>query len=159
MYRWYVIQTKPRKENDVEKHLCQIDVEVLNPKVKSLASGLRPLFPNYIFVRWDLLDGDNYHLVRYTRGVNKVLGRAGYAVPVSDGVIGIIKERLNTKNVLEGETMKIGSRVKVRRGLLKDLVGVLEKPVSAEGRVAVLLKIHERYMKTTLSCKEVALVS
>lgn len=159
MFSWYVIQTKPRKEDEVSRRFVLARLEVLNPKIRSFTSGLRPLFPNYIFLRWELREAHNYHKIRYTRGVNKVLGTPEYPVPVSDDVIEVIRERLNPRNVLEQQTMRVGSRLKIRRGLLKDLIGVLEKPVSADGRVAVLLRIHEREMKAVLSCKDVALVA
>lgn len=159
MHRWYVIQTKPRHEDQVVKRLELAGLEGLNPKIRSFSAGLRPLFPNYIFLRWDLTEAHNYHTIKYTRGVNKVLGTSMTPVPISDDVIEVIKERLNPQNILEKETFRVGSMVRVKRGLLRDLIGVLEKPVSADGRVAVLLKIYEREMKAMLSCKDVALVA
>lgn len=159
MLKWYVVQTKPRKESDVVRQLGNARLETLNPKIRSFASGFKPLFPNYVFLRWNLTDAKNYHMIRYTRGVNKVLGTREFPVPVADEVIEVIKERLSPTSVLEHEIMKVGSHVKVRKGLLKDLIGVLEKPVSADGRVAVLLKIHERYMKAAFHCRDVAPVS
>jgi len=159
MFNWYVVQTKPQKEDVVCKQLNMAGLETLNPKVKTLSRGYRPLFPNYIFLRWNLKEAHNYHLVKYTRGVNKVLGTPEYPVPLDDSVIHVIKERLNSTEVLEQNTMRVGRKVKVKRGLLQDLIGVLDKPVSADGRVQVLLKIHERQMKAMISCKDIALVA
>lgn len=162
MNNWYVIQTKPMREDEVTRRIAFAsipDVEVLNPKIRSFSKGLRPLFPNYIFLRWDLLKAHNYHTIKYTRGVNRVLGRPEYPVPVSDEVIEIIRERISPDKILEQETYEVGTYVKIRHGLLKELVGVLEKPVSAEGRVSVLLRIHEREMRAVLDCKDVTLVA
>lgn len=158
MNNWYVIQVKPCRENDVHLRLQKANIESLNPKIKSFSSGMRPLFPNYVFVRWDLTKAHNYQLIKYTRGVNRILGTPEYPIPLPDEAIEVIKERLNA-GVLEAQTMKVGSTVKIRRGLLKDLIGVLEKPVSADGRVAVLLRIHEQQMKAMMYCKDVALVA
>jgi transcription antitermination factor NusG len=159
MNKWYVVQTKPRKEDEVVKRFGMADLETFNPKMKSLATGLRHLFPNYVFVRWDLTKAHKHHMIKYTRGVNKVLGSKEMPVPISDEIIDLIKERIDTSNTIESQTFKRGSRVKVKRGLLKDLIGILEKPVSAEGRVAVLLRLYEREMKAVLNCKDIALVA
>ena len=157
--KWYVIQTKPRKEDEVSKRLGMANIVTLNPKIKSFNAGTKTLFPNYIFVKWDLSTPENHAIIKYTRGVNKVLGSPTCPVPISDEVMKVISERLGSDEVLEQQTMRIGSRVKVKKGLLKDLIAVLEKPISADGRVALLLKIHEREMRTVLDCKEVALVA
>lgn len=157
MSNWYVIQTKPQRENDVSKHLSMAKIEVLNAKIRSYARGVRPLFPNYIFVNHDLLDSNNYRMIKYTRGVNKILGTYESPVPISEGIIDVIKERLKG-DVVENKILSVGARVKIRKGLLRDLVGVIEKPVSAEGRISVLLNIYEREMKAMLHCKDVLLV-
>lgn len=159
MNRWYVIQTKPLKENHVATLFKLAGLETFNPKIKSFANGLRPLFPNYLFLRWDLERAVNYHLVRYTRGVSKVLGLGGLPFPISDAVVEVIQNRVNQDQILEQQTLKVGARVRVKTGLLRDLEGVLEKPVSADGRVAVLIQLYEREMKAVLSAKDITLAA
>lgn len=159
MNKWYVVQTKPHKEDHVAKLFGLASLETLSPKIKSFAAGIRPLFPNYIFLRWNLEQAENYHMIKFTRGVSKVLGVQGCPLSISDEAIQVIQERVNKDQVLEHQTMKVGSRVQVKRGILRDLIGVLEKPVSAEGRVAVLLSLYEREMKAVLSCEDIALVA
>jgi hypothetical protein len=57
-------------------------------------------------------------------------------------MIEIIRSRVDGEGVIEQRiTMKQGDEVKVRAGVFKDLVGILERPVSAAGRVRVLLQI------------------
>ena len=159
MNKWYVIQTKPMKENHVTTLLNRAGLQTLNPKIKSFAAGVRPLFPNYIFLHGDLELSANYHLIKFTRGVNKVLGTSSRPVSISYEIVEAIQKRINKDQILEHQTMKVGSRVQVKRGILRDLIGVLEKPVSAEGRVAVLLSLYEREMKAVLNCADVALVA
>jgi len=156
---WYVINIKPQKENHVTKRLTDVGFEMLNPKVKDFASKLKPMFPNYIFTRCNFSASTNYHMIKYTRGVNKILGTSQTPVSISEDIINIIKERLNSDDVLEQNKLAVGSQVKVKKGLLKDLIAVIEKPVSAEGRVAVLLRLYEREMKAKLSVKDVELVA
>ncbi len=159
MNKWYVVQTKPKKESHVAKLFGLAGLESLCPKVKSFARGIQPLFPNYIFLRWDLSLAQNFHMIKFTRGVSRVLGLQGSPLSISDEAIQVIQERINQDQILEHQTMKVGSRVQVKRGILRDLIGVLEKPVSAEGRVAVLLSLYEREMKAVLNCEDVALVA
>lgn len=159
MLSWYVVQTKPKKEDDVQKRLELAELEVLNPKIRSLTRGMTSLFPSYIFLKWDLFNPAHYHMVRYTRGVNKILGTPTCPVPISDEAVEVIQSRLDKNSVLEEQAMKVGSFVRVKKGVLKDLVGVLEKPVSPDGRVAILLRIYEREMRAFVDCRDVALVA
>lgn len=181
-YRWYVVQTKPMSEDRVCRqfssgalHLndasagrwSQVtgqNIEAFCPKIKCMAAGrmdgdgvrYKPLFPSYIFLRWDLGSPANHRLVKYTRGVNKVLGDGETAVPIPDEVVEIIRSRANEGGIIEQRTFKAGDLVRVRRGYLKDLIGVLERPVSDSGRVAVLLNLFNRQMRVHLSCREIA---
>ena len=154
MNRWYVINTKPLKENNVSKMLSDAGYEMLNPRVMGYHKRIKPMFPNYIFIKSNFNEALNYHLVKYTRGVNKVLGTAVQPVSISDEIIQIIQERLNSESVLEQNTELVGKRVRIRKGILKDLVAVIEKPMSSDGRVAVLLRLYEREMRTKMTLKD-----
>lgn len=165
MKKWYVIQTKPMREDEVDKRLSlsDADIETFNPKIKSFVGSrssqvcrAKPLFPSYIFARGDLWDANLHHMVKYTRGVNKVLRCGELPVPVPDEVIEIIKGRVGEGGFIEQQAVfKPGDHVRVRRGILKDLIGILEKPVTAAGRVAVLLRIMNRQMRAILGCADV----
>ena len=63
-----------------------------------------------------------------------------------DGADGVIEQRL---------TMKKGDEVRIRKGVFSDLVGILEKPVSAAGRVRVLLNIMRYRVRCELSAADV----
>ncbi len=159
--KWYVIQTKPMAEDKVCKQFELPKIETFYPKIRS-ASALggrvikwKSLFPSYIFLRLDLEKAENHHMVKYTRGVNKVLGDGERPVPISDNVIETIRARTNESGVIEQTMFKVGGEVKVRRGYFKDLIGILDRPVSDNGRVAVLLRIFNREMRTYLKCSDI----
>ncbi len=168
---WYVIQTKPLAEERTcanfkamhDTRFSAAGVETFSPRIKCMARGRaggdvtrsKPLFPSYIFVKWDLKDADKQHLVKYTRGVNRILGDGERPVPISDAVIDVIRGRVNGDGIIEQELFGVGDRVKVRRGILKDLEGILERPVSDSGRVDVLLRIFNREMRAKLKCSEI----
>ncbi len=160
---WYVIQTKPTAEESVRQHLKNADFETFLPKIRTMVRGsgklssrIRPLFPSYLFVHIDLRDANLHRMIKYTRGVRKILGDGTVPVPVPEEMIHIIKERTDGQDVIEQRiTMSKGDEVRIRSGVFKDLIGILEKPVSAAGRVRVLLKILSHRIKCELSAGEV----
>ncbi|MFH1829303.1 MAG: transcription termination/antitermination NusG family protein [Pseudomonadota bacterium] len=160
---WYVIQTKPTAEESVKQHLKNANFETFLPKIRTMVRGskrsssrIRPLFPAYIFVHIDLKDANLYRMIKYTRGVRKILGDGAMPVPVPDEMIHIIKERTDGQDVIEQRiTMNKGDEVRIRSGVFRDLVGILEKPVSAAGRVRILLKIMNNRIKCEMSAGDV----
>ena len=52
------------------------------------------MFPNYIFVKFHPVD--DYHMVKYTRGVNKIITFGGKMVPLQEEFIDFIKGKLKT---------------------------------------------------------------
>jgi len=96
MNLWYVIQTKPKKEEEARSYLSARGIEIFSPlmEISALRNGrmgkeLKPLFPGYIFGNFDL--EQNYPLVRWGRGVKKVLSFGGYPTPLSEEVVEIIR--------------------------------------------------------------------
>ena len=67
----------------------------------------------------------------------------------------MLKTRVNTGTIADIVAFRPGNRLKVRRGVLKNLEGILEKPVGPDGRVNVLIKLLNYTMKTTLHWSEV----
>ena len=51
----------------------------------------------------------------------------------------------------------MGQVVRIRRGPLKDLIGILEKPVSDEGRVQVLFKLLKYPIRAVVHYEDLAL--
>jgi transcriptional antiterminator RfaH len=101
---------------------------------------LKPLFPGYLFGKFDL--EQNYPLVRWARGVKKVLGMSGYPTPISEDVVKIIKERTDTQGVVRvKQHFEPNDVVRIKSGHLKDLLGIFERWVSEGERVRILLNL------------------
>lgn len=162
---WYVVQTKPTVEDKVAQHLRNAEFETFLPKIRQMVRGragsrIKSLFPSYLFAHLDLNDPYLYRMIKYTRGVRKILGDGLTPIPVPDRMIEIIKERVNSDGVIEQKlTMKKGDSVRIRQGPFQDLIGILEKPVSAAGRVRVLLSMVNKRVLCELSAGEVERVS
>ena len=144
---WYVIHTKPGNEDRVRTNLYNQEIETFLPLFETYqyCSGkmipkIRPLFPNYLFARLDL--ELHYYKVKWTRGVNRILGSGNEPVAISTKVIQTIKERSGRDNVVKLEDeLKDGDMVQVNSGPFKSLRGVFQKMMSSKGRVRILLSL------------------
>jgi len=147
MNLWYVIQTKPKKEEEAKCYLSTKRVEIFNPLIEAflLKDGrmkreLKPFFPGYIFGRFDI--ERNYPLVRWAKGVKKVLGFGGYPTPISDEVVEIIRERTDIQGIVRLKShFQANDVVRIKTGPLKDLLGIFERWVSDTERVRILLNL------------------
>lgn len=147
MNLWYVIQTKPKKEEEATSYLSTRGLEVFSPLMESflvrngrLTKGFKPLFPTYIFGKFDV--EKDYPLVRWARGVKKILGFGGYPISVSEEVITLIKGRTDDNGIVrKTHQFEPNDFVRIKSGPLKDLSGVFERWVSDSERVRILLNL------------------
>jgi len=145
--QWFVVQTKPANEHRVEINLFNQEIEVFLPLLETfeysngkMVQKIRPLFSNYLFVKLDI--NLQYYKVKWTRGVNKILGNGGGPIPISGKVVETIKERTGKDNLLKLEDgWKEGDPVCINSGPFKDLIGVFQKKMSENGRVRILLNL------------------
>jgi len=144
---WYVIQTKPGNEHRVESNLSNQGIEVFLPLLESFqySSGkmiqkIKSLFPDYVFATLDI--NLHYYKVKWTRGVNKILGNGSEPLPVSEKVIQTIKDRMGENHFVKlDEELKEGAIVQFTSGPFKDLMGVFDKKMSDGERVRILLNL------------------
>ncbi|HXX33548.1 MAG TPA: transcription termination/antitermination NusG family protein [Thermodesulfobacteriota bacterium] len=144
---WYVIQTKPRKEEEAETYLSTKGVEIFNPLIEAftLRNGRmneeqKPLFPGYLFAKFDF--EQNYPLVRWARGVKKVLGFGETPTSVSEEAVEMIKARTDAQGVVRVKHhLEPNDVVRIKTGPLKDLLGIFERWLSDRERVRILLNL------------------
>ncbi len=140
MHNWYVINTKPKKENQVERLFREGGFTIYNPKYMS-EKGIRPFFPGYAFLHFDY--PSQYQMVKFTRGVKRIVGTEGEGpTPIpEETILGIRAREADGFIVLEkyGEQPDIGDEIEVVEGPLKGLKGVFKKEVGDKERVMILL--------------------
>jgi transcriptional antiterminator RfaH len=144
---WFVIHTKPKNEHRVKRHLEGMEIETLFPLCENsryshgrISRVLDPLFPNYLFAKLDL--ERHYYKVKWTRGVNRILGVGNGPIPVSEKVIEMLKDRMSDDDTVKLlEDLREGDLVQITSGPFKDFVGVFQKGLSSGERVRILLNL------------------
>jgi transcriptional antiterminator RfaH len=145
--RWYAIHTKPKQEGRADSNLRAWSVETFTPRVNErrytlaghLKNELKPLFPQYIFARFDARR--MLQLVYFTRGVHDVVrfGRED-PTPIDNEIIAIIRSRVGANGLIDlSEKFKAGDKIVIKDGPLKNFIGIFERDVKESHRVMILL--------------------
>jgi len=99
-----------------------------------------PLFPRYIFIILDL-GRDRWLSVRSTVGVSSLFSCQGRPVPVPEGVVEALIDRMDDPNLTLFDFNPVpGQSVRILSGPFVDVVGTLDR-LDAGQRVRVLLDI------------------
>src|SRR5262245_20883654 len=144
---WYAVRTHPRQESRVESNLSAMGVETFIPRMKVPRYNyytdesihlVKPLFPNYVFARFDL--DRLFHPIRFTRGVHSLVSYGTTPALVDSLIITTIQSRMSEDGyVMIGEKLKPGDEVIIERGPWKNLIGIFERETSDIERVMILL--------------------
>lgn len=145
-YHWFAIQTKPSQEGIAQSVVGSLALEIFFPRVRRkngakrvLGPMTRPLFPGYLFARFSPVR--HLHAVRYSRGVNRVVGSGETPLPVEDEIIVAIRDRVDEDGwvQLEERCWKPGDIVTLQDGPLRGWTGIFERELDDRRRVVILL--------------------
>jgi transcription antitermination factor NusG len=139
MANWYVINTKPKKENQVERLFEEGGFTIYCPK-HGVEGQVRPFFPGYAFLVFGF--PEQYQMVKYTRGVKRIVGNDDGPIPIPlEAVEGLKAREKDGLIVLEkyGGEPGVGDEIEVMEGPLKGLKGVFKKEAGDRERVMILL--------------------
>lgn len=143
---WFVCQSNPREEPRASHYLQEKGFEVYLPMMEAErltrvgpVKYLKPLFPSYLFVRFDASEESAY--VRWTRGVRKILPESDEPVALEDSVVDSVRALAQKDGIIRKRPLHKSDRVRILRGPFKDLIGIFEEWASDEGRVKILLEI------------------
>ena len=147
MNAWYVIQTKPKKELEARSYLSVKGLEIFLPRLETFAQKggritreIRALFPNYIFGNFDPIK--DYSLVKYGKGVSKIVSFSGDPAPISAMVIDEIKGRMDAAGLINLKfNLKPHDTVRIKTGPFRDFLGIFEKWLPEKERVRILLNL------------------
>jgi transcription antitermination factor NusG len=139
VFHWYVLNTRPKKEGQVERLFEEGGFAVYCPKHES-SGRVKPFFPGYAFISFEF--PEQYQMVKYTRGVKRVVGNDDGPIPIPEEVVRGLKAREREGLiVLEkyGREPGPGDEIEVMEGPLKGLKGIFKKEASDKERVMILL--------------------
>jgi transcriptional antiterminator RfaH len=156
---WYCVKTRANKEASVESLLrTRLGVETYFPKWKcrrpvagTLRWVVRPLFPTYLFARFDL--ETNQRNVTFARDVQKIVSFGEGPAPVGDSLIDDLKGYSVEAggDLFQAEhRFKPGDEVIVEAGVFKKWRGLFERELSDGQRVAILLNLLQQQTSVTL---------
>lgn len=145
--RWYVIYSKTNEEDRVNRNLMAWGLETFYPRVKKKQLNeftgkatyfSRPLFPRYIFARFDA--ETSLHKVSNSRGVQRVLNINYVPVPVDDEIVALIQSRVTEDGFVSlDEPFRRGDEVRIKDGSLKGMNGIFDRTMKDKSRIMILL--------------------
>jgi transcriptional antiterminator RfaH len=150
---WYVVCSKPRREDLAAVRLAERDLTVFVPRIVLERRGkrvVRPLFPGYLFAR--LVLPDDGPRVVWTPGVRRLLTFEDEAPPVPDHAVAFLQAQAGPDGLIVARPRPLppGRRVRIMNGPFAGLVGIIENPPDARGRVSVLMDILRQQTRVSV---------
>ena len=146
---WFAVYTKPQKEEYAELNLRLRPVDTFFPKLFLPRAAKRkkqvvPLFPNYLFVHCQIIS-EEYGNIVWCPGVKRLLSFNGIPAVVEDSVVEFLLGLTGTDGVIAARcNVEVGQRVSIEGGPFDGLLGIIQEPPNARGRVKVLLQLLNR---------------
>jgi transcriptional antiterminator RfaH len=147
MPRWYAIYTKPQEEDRVDRNLAAWGIETFSPRIKKKQLNQftgkpiylsRPLFPRYIFARFDA--ERILHKIYYTRGVKSVISFNHTPLAVENQIIALIQSQVGEDGFVQLEDeLRRGDEVWINNGAMSGINGIFDRTMKDKGRVMILL--------------------
>jgi transcription antitermination factor NusG len=146
---WYCIHTRPKKESRVASYLSgELGLETYFPQLKQYKTIRRvrrlvtgPLFPRYLFCRFDLALG--YRAVKYAPEIIGVVTLGSQPARVDPDLIDQLKSWAGTsvdQFTLQPQATS-GDRVEIVDGPMRGLHAIILHERSDRERVAVMLSL------------------
>jgi transcriptional antiterminator RfaH len=143
---WYVIRSKPNKEEFLAGQFTAYGIKVFYPRIRvkpvnPRARKLKAYFPSYLFVYVDL-GTVNFSTLQWMPGAVNLVSFDGQPASVPDALIYAIErqvEHINAsqKNMLQD--LKRGDVVSIQEGPFAGYEAIFDSRISGRERVRVLL--------------------
>ena len=144
---WFLAQLKPNCVNIAEKNLKRQGFQTFLPMEEEthqrngkFVTAMRPLFPGYIFVAFDVARGF-WRTVNSTYGITQLVsfGKEPTAVPLD--LVSQLMLRCDAKGkLLPSKLLKPGDQVTLTKGPFANVVATVEK-IEPDRRIWVLMEI------------------
>jgi len=157
---WHALWTRSHCEQRVHDQLAAMGFDLFLPKIDqwSRRGGLRhliriPMFPGYVFLR-GALDKAGYVQVLKARGLVQVLGeRWDRLSTIPDAEIEAVRRIFDAGvPALPYTYLREGQRVRITRGPLADLEGILVRTKPNRGLLVVSVDLLRRSVAAHVDC-------
>jgi len=143
---WYALRTRSNFERNVAAELGDKGVENYLPSYEEVHQWKDrkkavqvPLFPGYVFARFPNCSQARVTVLQ-TRGVSRILGVAQAIEPIPDDEIEAVRHLLSVRVSCCGHPyLREGDRVRVRKGPLRGLEGIL---VRIKNRARLVVSVN-----------------
>jgi transcription antitermination factor NusG len=147
--QWCAVYTKPQREEFAEVNLHRRGIDTFFPQLSLPKSAKRKkqivaLFPNYLFVCADLISIE-YASIIWCPGVKRIVSFNGTPAIVDESIISLLMGRGDPNGVISARcNLRLGQEVAIDGGPFDGLVGIIQEPPNARGRVKILLELLNR---------------
>ena len=151
--KWYIVQIKPNSYHQATKNLTQQGFETFLPlhsstsrKASRFITSTKPLFPGYIFVKFDKLDME-WRKINYTYGVSRLLTFNSILKSIPTTFVDSLMMRYELSGkLLPIKKLEKGDHVKVLKGPFANFIATVEK-YEADQRIWILMDLMGRKTK------------
>jgi transcription antitermination factor NusG len=156
--RWFVIRSKPHKEDLLTEQMQLRQLEIFHPcirvqTVNPRARKVKPYFPGYVFAHFDL-EKTGRSSMQFIPGAASLVTFGGEPADVPDGLIQAIRRRVDEINAAGGElfeTLKRGEPIRIHSGPFEGYEGIFDVRLPGTDRARVLLRLlKDRQMRVEL---------
>ncbi len=145
---WYAIYTLPQNERSVARYLDHFQIETFLPTCESVrrwknrqnARIVEAVFPSYVFVRIHLRERGT---VLGAPGVRRIIGNGRGPLPLQSAEIDFMRSETWRDRIEPYRELAVGERVRITKGFMQGLEGVLVRKKSALRFVLTLELINQ----------------
>ncbi|MGF1722741.1 transcription/translation regulatory transformer protein RfaH [Vibrio kyushuensis] len=164
MKRWYLLYCKRGDQKRAKLHLENQAVEVFYPEVEleKITRGKKtikkePLFPSYMFVRFDFEAGPSFTTVRSTRGVVDFVRLGSQPQEVQGDLIYTLKKLEQENDEIEAVNLPLkGEAVSVVGGQFSGIDAIYQES-DGELRSILLVKMISKVVPISIDNKDLDL--
>jgi transcription antitermination factor NusG len=159
--QWYAVHTRSHFEKRVADELLTKEVETYLPASREVHQWKDrkkvvnvPVFPGYVFVRISDDSGIRLRVVQ-TNGAIRILGHGYDIEPIPDAEIEAVRKLVDSGlPLLSHPFLKEGARVRIRRGALEGIEGLLSR-FKDRTRIVVSIEMLSRSVSTEIDMHNV----
>ncbi|GAB7220689.1 transcription/translation regulatory transformer protein RfaH [Vibrio comitans] len=151
MKRWYLLYCKRGDQERAQMHLENQGVEVYYPKIaiEKMVRGKRqkhsePLFPSYMFVRFDFEVGPSFTTVRSTRGVSDFIRNGAYPREVQGDLVFSLKQLEGDQEEIQSDSPKKGDQVVIKSGQFAGVDAIYHEADGEKRSILLITMINKK---------------